>query len=235
MRKRLRERLSNAAEAALAEEQVVSVVEVLVRIGWLKESKVAAWRQGRVEYLIDAISTSPENLRQALQFLIDWAEARKLDSTDVEYLSQSLDPKPLRFTPPDSGPELEAALRARWLSPNLSDKQRERLEAKQAKAPEIAVVEPLNEDWTCGRCGREGGRLLVMDDATRGPICLSCAGLSELVFLPAGDTKLTRRARAESSRSFVVIRFNRRRHRYERQGTLVEEDALKRAQRAVES
>jgi hypothetical protein len=50
------------------------------------------------------------------------------------------------------------------------------------------------------------------------------------VFLPRGDTALTRRAREESSLSAVVVRFNRRRSRYERQGVLVEEAALARAE-----
>lgn len=50
------------------------------------------------------------------------------------------------------------------------------------------------------------------------------------VFLPRGDTALTRRSREESGLSAVVVRFNRRRSRYERQGVLVEEAALARAE-----
>jgi hypothetical protein len=54
--------------------------------------------------------------------------------------------------------------------------------------------------------------------------------LGHLVFLPRGDTALTRRAREESALSAVVVRFNRRRSRYERQGVLVEEAGLARAE-----
>jgi hypothetical protein len=64
----------------------------------------------------------------------------------------------------------------------------------------------------------------------RGPICLTCADLDHLVFLPAGDAALTRRARRESGLSAVVVRFSRARKRYERQGILVEEEALARAE-----
>ena len=46
-----------------------------------------------------------------------------------------------------------------------------------------------------------------------------------------GDAALTRRARKVSGPSAVVVRFNRTRRRYERQGTLVEEKALDRAER----
>ena len=60
----------------------------------------------------------------------------------------------------------------------------------------------------------------------RGGLCLSCADLDHLVFLPAGDTALTRRARKHSTLSAVVLEWSHARKRYERQGLLVEEDAL---------
>src|SRR5438874_6527677 len=47
-------------------------------------------------------------------------------------------------------------------------------------------------------------------------LCLSCADLDRLVFLPAGDTALSRRARKHSPLSAVVVRFSRARGRYER-------------------
>lgn len=62
------------------------------------------------------------------------------------------------------------------------------------------------------------------------PHCLDCADLGHLVFLPRGDTALTRRSREGSTLSVVVVRFNRRKSRYERQGVLVEEAALARAE-----
>jgi hypothetical protein len=46
------------------------------------------------------------------------------------------------------------------------------------------------------------------------------------VFLPSGDTALTRRATKASSLSAVVVRWSRSRKRYERQGVFVEEPAL---------
>jgi hypothetical protein len=50
------------------------------------------------------------------------------------------------------------------------------------------------------------------------------------VFLPSGDAALTRRARRGSGLSAVVVRFSRARGRYERQGILVEQSALERAE-----
>ncbi|MBO0774512.1 MAG: DUF2293 domain-containing protein [Actinobacteria bacterium] len=54
----------------------------------------------------------------------------------------------------------------------------------------LVVIQPIR-DWACADCGSSGD-LLRMDDA--GPLCLACADLGHLVFLPAGDAALTRRA-----------------------------------------
>ena len=67
-----------------------------------------------------------------------------------------------------------------------------------------------------------------MEDS--GPVCLTCADMEHLVFLPSGDAALTRRAKASSGLSAVAVRFSRSRGRYERQGLLVEEGALERAE-----
>lgn len=61
-------------------------------------------------------------------------------------------------------------------------------------------------------------------------MCLACADMDHLVFLPSGDAALTRRAKQHSRLSAVVVRFSRARKRYERQGILVGEDALERAE-----
>jgi hypothetical protein len=98
---------------------------------------------------------------------------------------------------------------------------------KASCAPELVVIQPLNTEWTCHRCGGTGG-LLVMEN--QGPACLRCVGLGDLEFLPAGDASLTRRVKAKSARSAVVVSFSRSRRRYERQGLLVEAKAVKEAQ-----
>jgi hypothetical protein len=54
--------------------------------------------------------------------------------------------------------------------------------------------------------------------------------MDHLYFLPSGDAALTRRSRKYSTLSAVVLRWSRARKRYERQGLLVEEEALARAE-----
>lgn len=86
-------------------------------------------------------------------------------------------------------------------------------------------------DSTCGECGEQLGRgAWITLSGDRGALCLSCADLDQLVFLPSGDAALTRRARKHSTLSAVVLKWRRARKRYERQGLLVEEKALEKAE-----
>ncbi len=110
------------------------------------------------------------------------------------------------------------------MKPNPSAEQQPRSEAKDL------VVFDIVRDSKCADCGKE---LLAHDflfmEGER-PLCLTCADLDHLVYLQRGDTALTRRARKNSTLSAVVLRFSRARRRYERQGMLVEEAALERAE-----
>lgn len=87
----------------------------------------------------------------------------------------------------------------------------------------------------CGGCGAEimKGMFVQITRAT-GLRCLACTGLGDLVFLPAGDPVLTRRAMAFSVRAATVVKFSRARKRHERQGVLVEGAALERAKEACQ-
>jgi hypothetical protein len=121
--------------------------------------------------------------------------------------------------------------RTHWLSGELSQSKRERLIEKENRPPDLVAILPLNHEWKCHRCGGTGD-LLVMDGP--GPACLRCVGLDDLELLSAGNALLTRRAKAKSERHPVVVRFSRTRRRYERQGLLVEPQALAQAQRELD-
>jgi hypothetical protein len=79
----------------------------------------------------------------------------------------------------------------------------------------------------CDECGeRLGSAAWIMLSGERGALCLACADVDHLVFLPSGDSALTRRARKHSKLSAIVLKWSRARNRYERQGVLVEEAGL---------
>jgi hypothetical protein len=95
-----------------------------------------------------------------------------------------------------------------------------------SRPSDLVVISPVKK-WTCASCGGTGD-LLKMEDS--GPLCVDCADLGHLVFLPSGDAALTRRARRISGLSAVVVRWSRTRRRYERQGILAEAEAIERAE-----
>jgi len=102
------------------------------------------------------------------------------------------------------------------------------------QTPERPVVWISHKDGEhCASCSaelRSGDFIQIARDT--GIRCITCAGLSDLVFLGSGDAALTRRAVAFSSKNAVVVKFSRARKRHERQGVLVEASALERAERA---
>src|SRR5262252_240602 len=103
-------------------------------------------------------------------------------------------------------------------------------EVDTSKSGEDIVIFSIVRDSKCSECGAElwKGDFLKMEKDR--PLCLECADLDHLVFLPSGDTALTRRSRKYSMLFAVVVRFSRTRRRYERQGLLVESEALERVQ-----
>ncbi|MDZ7276640.1 MAG: DUF2293 domain-containing protein [candidate division KSB1 bacterium] len=64
----------------------------------------------------------------------------------------------------------------------------------------------------------------------KGARCLSCADLDHLVYLPRSDAALTRRATKHSRLHAKVLQGSRTRKQYERQGILVESEALDKAE-----
>lgn len=95
---------------------------------------------------------------------------------------------------------------------------------------EDIVVFSVSRNTACEECGAEiwKGGLLRLED--KKALCMECADMDHLVFLPAGDAALTRRAGKHSTLKAKVLKFSRVRKRYERQGLLVEEEALDRAE-----
>jgi hypothetical protein len=228
-RRPLPERVTEAAEASLAAQSYASPFHMLLDLGWLDPNSARRWQQGQVACLEDVMQVNPARIAEAMALLRSWAVAKGLPPTEAQYSARTPQRPALRFTRGGDA-DLERQFRTHWLSGALSEKKRERLQEKAKRPPELVVIHPLNDDWTCHRCGATGS-LLIME--TPGPACLECAGLDDLEFLESGDALLTRRAKAKSARHAVVVRFSRTRRRYERQGWMVEPQALQDARREI--
>jgi hypothetical protein len=220
-RQNLQQRVTRVAEATLADQRFVSAIDVLVGLGWLAPSHVDLWRQGRVDSLERIVQANLSKITTAMTAFRHWAEERRLNPSETDYVARTRDRRQLRFSVSGNA-AIERAYRTHWVSPELS----QRAVKQQSRPPELVVISPI-KDWTCAGCGGTGD-LLLMEDA--GPLCMECADLGHLDFLPSGDAALTRRAKKASRLSAVVVRWSRSRKRYERQGILAEAEAIDRAE-----
>src|SRR5260221_408499 len=95
---------------------------------------------------------------------------------------------------------------------------------------EIVVFIVRSRDSKCAECDDDiGHHGFLRKEGERG-LCLDCAALGELVFLSRGDPALTRRATKYSPLRAVALEWSRSRKRYERQGILVAEEAIAKAE-----
>lgn len=224
-RRSLETRIVAAAEEALARQKFVTPVDVCLGIGWLQPGNVRDWERGRVGTLEEFLPVHDERMVEPVIQLRRWAQGKGLTRTEDDYLAATRDRRPLRFTAVGDH-RIEQAWRERWTQPGLPSGQQRRIAERQDAPPDLVVVIPVR-DWTCAQCHCTGD-LLIMDDGQ--PLCMTCADMDHLVFVPSGDAALTRRARKGSRLSAVVVQWSRSRKRYERQGVLVEKDALEQAE-----
>ncbi len=223
----LQARVVAVAEKVLAKQKFVTPLDICLGIGWLPSRFVDDWKQGRKATLEQALPVRGDRLADLIEYLERWAAGEGLKPSEAEYVAQTRDRRTLRFTE-KGDPQVEAAWRTHWVSPGLTAAQEERITKRREVRPDLVVVSAVKE-FTCAECAQSyDGGLLIMDDA--GPLCMACADMDHLLFLPSGDAALTRRAKKASRLSAVVVRWSKSRKRYERQGLLVEEAALEQAE-----
>jgi len=95
---------------------------------------------------------------------------------------------------------------------------------------ETIVVFIVRRDTECAECRRalNHGSFLRVEKGRA--LCLECTDLDHLDYLPRGDPTVTRRESKYSKLRAVVVEWSRSRNRYERQGILVEPEAIRRAE-----
>lgn len=230
---RFRDRVIAAAEAALETGGSVGPLELLQHMGLLHPVHVAGWRKGNEHYRVlePWIQVGPEKFQKTLRYFAEWVQARGLRPIEASYTRRTPSGTELLQVTADGNPESEKFYRTHYAPAELSERKTKQLAEKLAKPPDLVVFEKVSEEGHCRECGAELGQgsFLFMEKGQ--PLCLACSDLDHLVFLPAGDMALTRRARKHSSLSAVVVRFSRTRKRYERQGLLVTHSALARAEK----
>ena len=226
------ERVERAAEAALKRSGTVGPLELFQEMGLLQAFHIESWRKGDEHYRVlqPWIQVGPEKFQKTIGHFREWVKQRDLRAIEAAHTRRGPGGiEPLSVTE-DGDPAWEKFYRTHYMPADLTEKKTARLAAKLNRPPELVAFENVGDEGHCSECGAEllTGDFLLMEKGQ--PLCLTCADLDRLVFLPAGDTALSRRARKHSSLAAVVVRFNRARKRYERQGLLVTDEALAKAE-----
>ncbi len=219
-------RVTTAAEAALADHQYASFIDVLTGMNLLQN--VQAWHNGRVQYLDEMVQGSPEKLLKVIELFQQWAAQRGLRREDLPPHASFI-PRPPKYHTASQYPVLEQAFRLHFVSPQLPEKKLEKLREKVSAAAPPTVFSIVKAS-KCSQCNRELGKGELLTMQGNQPLCMECADLDHLVYLGSGDAALTRRATKHSGLWAVVVRFSRSRGRYERQGVLVQPEALEKAE-----
>ncbi len=228
----LRERVMDAAEAVLAREGAVGPLELLQQIRFLEPSHVQQWRKGNEYFrtLEPHIQCGARKLDSTYEIFFEWVGQKKLEPFETSYARGSRrGAQQLQITE-DGDPKQELFFRTQFRSPDLSAAKKERIEKKLNKVPDLVVYQITGSSSRCSECEAElsKGEMLFLERGQA--LCLTCADMDHLDFLPRGDATLTRRARKLSPLSAIVVRFSRARKRYERQGILVTPEAIAQAE-----
>lgn len=225
--KNLTERVHKAAAIALKHNRSVGPLDLLQEMSFLYCDHVEQWKKGHpmYEYICEHIECGDKKLEQTFAIFKAWTESEGLKPVRGQFLASSRAGGNLKFTHADT-PEIVEFYSTHFVSGDASEADVKRATKKLNKAPELNVFELTRDDAECVECHavtRPGGIILL---ESKQPICLNCADMDHLAFLPKGDATLTRRAKKASPLSAVVLRFNHRRKHYDRIGILVTIEAI---------
>ena len=235
--KNLRQRVEHSCQALLKRNGAVGPLELIQDLGFLAMPHVQQWKQGDPEFnpLQPHIQCGEEKLQKTYRCFVEWVASNKLDPFEATYASAGRSGAKSLQVSTDGDEETERFYRTQFRSGNLTDAKRKRLDKKFNKVPDLLVYQMTSESSCCHECSNELTRddLILLKDSNA--ICLDCADMAHLEFLPAGSAAMTRRSKKLSPLSAVVMQFNRRRKRYQRVGILVTSAAINAAEEQCEA
>lgn len=221
------EKIQRIASEIVNRKGFVAPIDILLNLGNLAPSSVEDWRKGRVPYLEQVVQANLSKISDYLNCLRRWGTENGLTASRTAYVSSTRRRELLRFSK-SGAKHIEELFSTHFVSPTLKKEKLERLQ-KEFTDPDLLCFIVVT-DSACSQCETElpKGSFLFKEKDTA--LCLPCAKLDHLEFLPSGERKVTLRATKYSEKLVVVVRFNRSSKRYEREGILVTKDAIEQAE-----
>ena len=224
----LPDRVKQACEVVLKFNGTVGPLELLAQLGFLAGAHLEQWQKGNEYFnpLQPHIQCGEKKLSQTLKLFLEWVGEKKLEPIEASYSKASRDGAKSLIIAADGDRETETFYRTHFRPSNLTPTRQKQLEKKLNKVPDLVVFQITSKSSECSECAVELGKgdLIFMED--KNALCLNCADMDHLEFLPSGNVAMTRRSKKHSPLSAIVVRFNTHRKRYERQGILVTSAAI---------
>ena len=222
----IEERVIRAALTVLSQNNYVSLMDIVIKIGFLQLAQINLWKTCQIPYLELGINAGTEKIRQTKAVFTKWVVEHQLISHAIKAWSTTRHPRELQFSK-DGALAIEQMYQLHYFNNDLTvNKQQHILAINQLSE---LVVFQITKDAQCSRCQQTLFKSSLLFIEIGKPLCLKCAELDHLHFLSSGDTSITRKAKQYSSLAVVVVKFSRTRKQYERQGILVEPVALQQA------
>jgi hypothetical protein len=223
-------RVPHAAKNALDIKGYVSPIELLLQMNLLKQQHLHAWEKGLYSSLYPSIQGSPKKLANTFRIFTDWAAENKLIPFDASLRTSARDQSRELQVSVDGNPETEKLFRRYYAPAGITPRKLENLKKKLNKPPDLIVFIMKTDSAACCECGAKLSRGNMIFQDRHDILCLQCADLDHLEFLPGGNAAMSRRSKKYSPLSAIVVKFNRRSRRYERRGILVTAAAIQKAE-----
>ncbi len=233
----LTERVHESANLVLKHQGAVGPVDLLLRMGLIHSVHFDQWQRMDPAYgiLEEHIQCGPEKLTKIFRLFRQWTADGNFEATVAPYVAKSRSGERKLRLLVDDDPKQEAFWQTRYRRADLTAARKKQIDKKLTKVPDLVVFILSSDDCRCSDCDEaiEQGDWMYREEDQ--PLCLECADLAHLEFLPSGNATLTRRAKKFSALSAVVMQFNRRRKRFDRRGILVTQKAIDEAEASMES
>jgi hypothetical protein len=228
--KNLKERVLAAAQCVLQRDKVVSPLALLTQMSLLSPACVRQWEKGLLKHLEASIQGGPKKLARVFACFTEWAETNQMIPLQTRFHTSGRDGSHELHVMGGDQPERELFFRTCYAPADMTPRRLATLKTRLNKPPDLVVYLTVDKAATCSECQTHlpCGEFIFMEQKCC--LCLVCADLDHLEFLPSGDAAMSRRSKKHSPLFAVVVQFNRRAKRYERRGLLVTPAAIERAE-----
>lgn len=228
--KNLNIRVPRAAADALEINGYVSPIELLLQMHLLQSAHLRQWEKGVFKCLYPSIQGGSQKRADIYRIFTIWVRNNDLVQFEATLRTSGRDQSHELQITVDANPETERFFRTYYAPADITKRKLESLKKKLNKPPDLVVFIMQRESATCHECGTKLSRGNLIFQEQNDSLCLHCADLDHLEFLPSGNAAMSRRSKKYSPLSAIVIQFNRKARRYQRCGILVSASAIKKAE-----